>query len=231
MKKKIPVYSELIYIIGLVVLSFSVAMTAAADFGVSMIVAPAYVFSLKFDFLTFGQSEYVLQAVLFVIMCIILKKIKPVFLISFVTCIIYGGILDLWRTVIPVFNPQITPPGSMSFPVRIVFLIMGMLLTAISVAMLFRTYIYPQVYDFFVKAVSDSKKIDRTKFKRKFDGCCFVLACVMTLVFFRKFVGVGWGTVIMTLFNGILIGKAGQLFDYIFEIKFLFPKLEEKFRI
>ena len=231
MKKRINIYSEFVCILGLVILSFSVAMIASADFGVSMIVAPAYIFSQKFTFLTFGQSEYVIQAILFILMCIIMKKFRVMYLVSFATCLVYGLILDGWRAVIPMFNPDVTTPGSMSMPIRIIFLVVGMLLTAISVAMLFRTYIYPQVYDFFVKAVSSVKNVDRTTLKRIFDLCCFILACIMTLVFFKDFVGIGWGTVVMTLFNGLLIGKAGDLFDYMFEVKPLFPKIEEKFRL
>ena len=97
--------------------------------------------------------------------------------------------------------------------------------------MLFRTYIYPQVYDFFVKAVSDVRNIERTKLKRCYDAASFSLACIMTLVFFKGFVGIGWGTVVMTLINGLIIGKAGDLFDNVFDVKPLFPKVEEKFRL
>ena len=160
-----------------------------------------------------------------------MKKVKPIYFMSFVTCVVYGAILDGWRTFVPVFNPEITPPGSMGMPLRVIFLILGMLLTAFSVAILFRTYIYPQVYDFFVKAVSQVRNVDRTKLKRVFDFACFSLAIIMTLVFFGRLVGVGWGTVVMTIFNGVLIGKAGDIIDRHCEIKALFPMLEEKFEL
>ena len=41
------------YLPSMIIMSLAVAMTAAADFGVSMIVAPAYILSLKIPFLTF----------------------------------------------------------------------------------------------------------------------------------------------------------------------------------
>ena len=44
---------------------------------------------------------------------------KPVYFSAFITCLIYGAILDFWRSVIPLFNPEITAPGSMSMPLRI----------------------------------------------------------------------------------------------------------------
>ena len=61
-KKKLKIPSEAVYILAVALLSLAVAMISAANFGVSMIVAPAYLLSLKLEFLTFGQAEYVIQA-------------------------------------------------------------------------------------------------------------------------------------------------------------------------
>lgn len=116
---RIRLYEEPVYLAALVMLSLAVAMTAAADFGVSMIVAPAYILSLKFPFLTFGRAEYIIQALLFAVFCILMRRIKPVYLFSFVTCIIYGFVLDAWRSVVPAFNPAVTAPGSFALPVRL----------------------------------------------------------------------------------------------------------------
>ena len=69
MKKKLTIHSELVYVLSIIILSFSVAMVSAADFGLSMIVSPAYILSQKLEFLTFGQSEYVVQAFMFIIFC------------------------------------------------------------------------------------------------------------------------------------------------------------------
>ena len=65
--KKLRFSSELAYLIAIIMLAFSVCLATAADFGVSMIVAPAYILSMKFTFLTFGQWEYVTQGILFII--------------------------------------------------------------------------------------------------------------------------------------------------------------------
>lgn len=214
--KKIKLHSELVYAAAILILSFAVAMLSAANFGVSMIVAPAYIISQKTGFLTFGQSEYLVQGVLFIVFCVLMKRVKASFFSSFVTCIIYGAVLDLWRIAIPMFNPNVTEPGSMSMPIRIIFFIVGVVLTSFSVMLFFKTYLYPQVYDFFVKGVSAKYRINRTKFKTCFDGSCLVVSCVMTLIFFKGFVGVGVGTLIMTVINGPLIGFFDKTFDKYF---------------
>ena len=231
MKKKITIYSELAYIFAILVLSFSVAMVSAADLGMSMIVAPAYILSQKVSFLTFGQSEYVLQAILFIIFCILMKKVKLIYFTSFLNCVVYGAVLDMWRVIIPTFNPEITAPGSMSMPIRIAFFVGSSLITAFSIALFFRIYLYPQVYDFFVKGITEHFKINQTKFKTGFDMTCLAISVIMTLVFFKSFVGIGVGTIILALVNGSLIGACGKIIDKFFEIKPLFPKLAKKFEI
>ncbi len=229
--KKITLYSELAYVLAILILSFSVAMVSAADLGLSMIVAPAYILSQKLQFLTFGQCEYVVQAILFILFCILLKKVKLVYFVSFLNCIVYGAALDLWRIVIPMFNPEITEPGSMSMPVRIAFFVASALITAFSIALFFRVYLYPQVYDFFVKGITEHFKLNQTRFKTIFDLSCLTISVIMTLVFFKSFVGIGVGTIILAIVNGSLIGGFGKLIDKFFHIKPLFPKLAKRFEI
>ena len=83
--KKVKIPSELVYVMAIVLLSLAVAMLTAADFGISMIVAPAYLLSLKLNFLTFGQAEYIIQAGVFIMLCLVLKKFRPIYLMPFVT--------------------------------------------------------------------------------------------------------------------------------------------------
>ncbi len=97
--RKLKIPSEVVYILAVALLSLAVAMLTAANFGVSMIVAPAYLLSLKLEFLTFGQAEYVIQAGLFVVFCIAMRGFKIVYLSSFATCLVYGAALDLWRCI------------------------------------------------------------------------------------------------------------------------------------
>ena len=229
--KPLRVPSEICYLLSILILSFAVAMVAAAGFGVSMIVAPAYILSLKVPFLTFGQSEYIVQAVLFVVFCALMGRVKLVYFSSFLTCLLYGAVLDLWRLVIPLLNPAVTEPGSMAMPVRIALFVAGVLLTAFSVALVYRTYLYPQVYDFFVKGVSARFSLDRTKFKIAFDVGSLLVAVAMTLLFFRRFNGIGVGTLIMTACNGLLIGAFGKLIDRCFVFPPLLPSFAARFSI
>lgn len=227
-KHKIRLSSEATYVAAIILLSLAVAILSAADFGISMIVAPAYLLSLKTGVLTFGQAEYVIQAGLFVVLCIILRKFRFVYLFSFVTCLIYGFVLDLWR-MIPFFNPSITPPGSMDLWLRAIMFVSGVILTSFSVALFFKTYLYPQVYDFFVKAVSSRYGIKLSVLKTIVDLSCLTASVIMTFAFFGRIEGIGWGTLVMAVINGTIIGFFSKILDKFFDFQPTFPRFARLF--
>ncbi len=231
MKKKIVLYSEPLYLFANILMALAVAMTAASDFGVSMIVAPAYIIHLKIGFLTFGQCEYLVQGVLFIVFCVLMKKVKAVYFSAFLTCLIYGAILDLWRLIIPAFNPAVTDFSAQGIPIRLAYFIVGEILTALSVALFFKIYLYPQVVDFFVKGVAFRFSWNLTRFKMICDGSMLLLSVVLSLLFFHGFRGIGWGTLVLTATNGLIIGFFSRLLDKTVEIRPLFPKLAEKFEL
>lgn len=69
--------TELAYVFGIVFVALGVVLMEKADFGVSMVVAPAYLLyrwlSPVWSFVTFGMAEYCLQAVLLLVMCLLLR--------------------------------------------------------------------------------------------------------------------------------------------------------------
>ncbi len=230
MTRKIKISSEITYFAAILLLSLAVAILSAADFGISMIVAPAYLVSLKASFLSFGQAEYVVQALVFIVLCIILRKFRFVYFFSFGTCLIYGFVLDLWRKI-PFLNPAATPPGSMNLPLRIAMFVIGMILTSFSVALFFKTYLFPQVYDFFVKAVSAKYGIKLPLLKTIVDLSCLTASVIMTFAFFGEIKGIGWGTLIMALLNGTVIGFFSKLLDKAFNFQPTFSQFAALFKL
>ena len=216
---KIRVSHELVYILGAAILSLATAMLAAADFGLSVIVSPAYLVSVKTGLLTFGQAEYVVQGILFILFCIIMRKIKLLYFGAFLSGIIYGFILDLWRTWIPHLNPDIYPTGTLPIQLRIVYFVVGFFINILGVTLYFKNRYYPQVYEFFVKGVSEKYHIELSKFKLTFDLAFLALSLILTLVMFHKIVAIGVGTLIMACCNGPLIGAYSRWFDKHFELK------------
>ena len=204
-------YTEISYIIGLVSVALSAAFMEASDFGVSMVVAPAYIIYLKlsqiFDFFTFGMSEYMLQALILVALTVIMRKFRWHYLFSFVTAVLYGFILDGAMAVIAVFNTG-------QVIVRILFYLIGILFCSAGVALIFETYIPPEAYELLVKEVSRKFGIDINKFKTGYDCVSCILSVILSFVFFGfgHFEGVKVGTIIFALVNGRLIGMWSRFF-------------------
>lgn len=199
--RKIKIFSELYYVAAILILSFAVNLMAVADFGMATIVGPAYILSQKIGPLTYGQAEYIVAGLVFVIFCLRMPKIKVAYFSSFITGFLYGTAVDLWEWSIPLFHEGM----HLSISTRIVLFIVGMLLTALAIALFMETYLYPQIYDLFVKVMSRQYKIDLKRFKIGFDFTFFVISVILSFVLFRRFVGIGIGTIIMVFLNGILI--------------------------
>lgn len=216
---KIRISHELAYILGAVILSLATAMLTAADFGLSVIVSPAYLVSVKTGFLTFGQAEYVVQGILFVLFCILMGKVKLLYFGAFLSGMIYGFILDLWRAWFPHLNPNIYPAGTLPMQLRIVYFVVGFFINILGVTFYFKNRYYPQVYEFFVKGVSEKYHIELPKFKLSFDLTFLALSLILSLVMFHKIVAIGVGTLIMACCNGPLIGVYNRCFDKHFELK------------
>lgn len=208
MKKK-PFYTELAYLLGILAIALGTAFMERADFGMSMVVAPAYVLYLKlsatWEFVTFGMMEYTLQAVVLLFMAALLRRFRLSYLFSFFTAVLYGFALDGCMALVGLFP-------TVGIPWRIVFFLAGALLCSLGVAFMFHTYLAPEAYELFVKEVSSAFRISISKFKTGYDCVSCLLGIVLSFAFFGMwhFEGVKWGTILCALCNGALIGWLGK---------------------
>ena len=227
MKKKL-FYTELAYVLGLVIMAFAAAFTEKADFGMSMVVAPAYILHLKISeylpWFSFGVAEYVFQGILVVLTVIIMRRFKLSYLFSFVTAVLYGTLLDMAMSLIAAVPDE-------HFAVRAVWYILGTVLCSLAVSLFFHTYISPEAYELIVKELSEKFGCDINKVKTAYDCFSTVLGIILSFAFFGfgVFKGVKSGTVICALLNGFLIGRFSKLFEKYFDFKDRF-KLQKYFK-
>jgi len=196
--------SELAYVLGLVLLAIGTALMTKANFGVSMIVAPAYILHLKVsEFLpwfSFGVAEYAIQALLLVATVAVVGKFKWYYLFSFVTAILYGLALD---GVILVLDLVVWE----HLALRIGAFAVGLALCTTAIALLINTYLAPEVYELFVKELSAKRGVSFGRVKIVYDVTSLLVAAAMTVVFFGWWPlhGIGIGTVVTAILNGWLI--------------------------
>ena len=212
MKRKRIFFSEAAYLLGLLTLALGTALMERADFGMSMVVAPAYVLyrwlSGHWSFVTFGMAEYLLQAVLLVLLTAALRRWKRAYLLSFVTAVLYGFTLDGCMALVGLV------PGS-GLALRIVFYLLGLAVCALGVCLLFHTYLPPEAYELVVKELSARFGWEIHRVKTAYDCVSCLLAVVLSFAVFGfgRFEGVKWGTVLCALINGWLISLAARLLE------------------
>lgn len=227
MRKKV-FYTEISYVLGLVIMAFAAAFTEKAGFGMSMVVAPAYILHLKVSELlpwfTFGIAEYVFQGLLIVITVLVMRKFKLSYLFSFVTAVLYGTLLDCAMMIISVLPEDI-------IAIRILWYLIGTILCAFAVSLFFHTYISPEAYELIVKEISQKFSFNINKIKTAYDCISVVLGVIMSFSFFGfgVFKGVGIGTVLCALINGFLIGRFSALLEKYFDFRDKFS-LQKYFR-
>ena len=165
--KKRGFYTELAYLFGIIALALGVTFMERANFGMSMVVAPAYVLHRYISLLpgmgwfTFGVAEYTLQLALVIALMLIMRKFRVSYLFSFVTAVWYGYLLDLIMWLIP-------PLSEDAWGLRIVFFIAGELFCTLGVSLVFHTYIPPEAYELFVSELD--KKTGKPVYEHRADG-------------------------------------------------------------
>ena len=217
LKKKV-FYTEISYVLALIIMAFAAAFTEKADFGMSMVVAPAYILHLKmselFPWFTFGVAEYCFQGLLMIATIVIMKKFKMSYLYSFVTAVLYGTLLDFAMNVI-------APLPDDTFMFRILWYVIGTVFCSLAVSLFFHTYISPEVYELIVKEISSKYNFNINKVKTAYDCFSTILGIIMSFAFFGfgVFEGVKLGTIICSVVNGWLIGRFSKLLESKFTFK------------
>jgi uncharacterized membrane protein YczE len=239
--KKLNNCGELLWIFGIVFISFGVAVCDKANLGVSMVAAPAFVIAEAlnsvFPYITVGVTEYLFQGLLLIILCFSIRKFNWLFLLSFGVAFVYGYVLDFF---IWILSPiQIT-----SVLVRWILLLVGDCLVAFGVACCFKTYMPLQVYELFVSETATTFKISISKIKSIFDISLLVLSITLALtlfndvttfdwttLYYQSFHSIGLGTIFTTIINAPFINACSKLLDKVFEPTAMFPTLEKIFKL
>lgn len=218
--KKHSFPAEAAYAVGLVLLSLSAALMNKADFGLSMVVAPAKLVSMKLSefwpWFSFGTAEYCFQALLLLLLIAAVRRFKVSYLFSFVTAVLYGFLLDGFIALTGLFSAE-------AVWVRVLCYVSGVVICSFSVSLLFHTYVPPEVYELFVAEVSLRYGFRVSRCKTVYDLASLAMAVGMSFLFFGRLEAVGWGTVLCALVNGFLIGRFSVFLEKRLDFRDLLP--------
>jgi len=229
--KKHIFYTEMAYLLGTLILALGTAMTERGGFGISMVVAPAYLLHLRLSQLwtwfTFGVAEYLLQAVVLLLLAVLMRRGKIYYLLSFVNTVVYGLVLDgfirllAWVPAVGLWQ-------------RLALYIPGVLLCCLGISLLFHSYLPPAAYELFVKEIAKRFHKPIHSCKTVYDIVSLTAATVMSFAFFGGIQGIGIGTVACAFTYGIVIRFFSKHLERIwhfrdrFTLRKYFTEREEK---
>lgn len=218
--KKIGKMNEMAWVLGIVFCALGVCLITKADFGLSMIAAPAYILHVGlvkvFWWYTQGTSEYIFQGLLLILLCIGVQRFRLRYLLSFVTAILFGLVLDGWFLVFG---------GNGAYEVlwlRVVVFVVGELFTGFAIAFFFRTRLPLQIYELIVTEVADRYKWNSTTVKQVYDIVSLVLSLLLAFFVNHSGTGIGIGTIVLTVINAPLIALSGKVLERFFTFEPLF---------
>ena len=215
-------YTEAAYLVGLVLLAVGAMFMEKSDFGVSMILAPAYILyrwlNPLWSWFSFGVASYCYQAILLAGMSLALRRFRISYLLSFVTAFLFGLVLDAAMAICHGLPTD-------AFWQRAVYYGLGVVLGAAGVSMMFRTYLPPEAYELLVKEVSAHLGCDIHRCKLVYDCVSCAVSILMSFAIFGvgQFVGVKWGTPLCALVNGVVISLFSRLYQSLWEFRDALP--------
>lgn len=221
--KKLQKMNEAAWLFGVLLCAFGVALATKANLGLSMIAAPPYIIHIFmenfFPWYSQGTSEYIWQGVLLLAMCIIVRRFRVKYLLTFACAVIFGLAVDgfLWLL-----------GGSAAYATlaaRIAAFALSEIITAVAIACYFRTDLPLPVYELVVSEIAKCYSLNMNKVKQVNDILMLVLSVVLAFALNRSFAGIGIGTIIITLVNASLIALAGKILDTYCDFSPRFPRV------
>ena len=220
MNKKIIKLGELSWVIGNILCAVGNCLISKSAFGLSAIIAPAFILNRKIGFLTVGVCEYIIQGLLLALCCLIIGKFKGKFIATICNILFYGFVFDIINYTLLFIQPS-------TVLVRILCASVGMLITGLGVALMLRTYIPPAAYEIFVKEIAEEKGFNVNKMKLIFDASMLTITAILMFALLRGFYIdiIGPLTVIAAFLNSVLIGFFGKILDKYCDFSPAVPKL------
>ena len=209
----------LIYLSGLVILAVGITLNTKTTLGVSPIISVAYSVSQIWD-LNFANVTFFWYGVFIVVeMALHLLRRPPDWKrklaadgLQVVVSLISTRFIDLFGTLIPVFETAYPHSFAGSVPGRFLLLLLAILLTGVGAGMSLFARIVPNPGDGIVQGISDFTGISTGMTKNLVDLSCVILTVALSLLFAGKVIGIGVGTLTAVLGVGRVVAVFERLF-------------------
>ncbi len=195
------------YLLGAVILAFGITLNTKTGLGVSPIVSVPYTVSQLWG-LDFGNLTFIFYSLLVVIQFAVRgRDVHWLDLLQILLSLVFTRVLNLFGDVLPMMDGSIAE--------RMIALLGAIAGTGVGAAMMLNSRFIANPGDGIVQAISDVSGKSKSLVKNLIDLTCAAIAVALGLIFGKKLIGVGLGTVITVLG----VGRAMWLYDKLFKAK------------
>lgn len=204
---------EIYYLLTLILDGFACAMLTTSSFGVSVLSSLPYVISHIFTSISYGMFSFLVQVVLLVMLISITRQFKITYFMSFVVGFAYGVFLDLFMYLLS-FVP-------LNIFIRILMFVLGFAILCVVQASYFKSEWPLMPFDAFVADLVHYTKLSVFKVKTFQDMSFLITSTLLSILYFRKIIGIGIGTIFIAFLTGFFQQKIVDYLNmhYIFETK------------
>ena len=217
---KLQKCGELAFVPGVLLLSLATVLMSKAGFGLSMVVAPAYVLADWVKVIPTGTMCYIYQGLLVIATSLLCGKFKISYLITFVSAVCFGVFVDVFGAVLSFIAAN-------ALWQRIVLFAVAIPINSLAIALLLHSYLPPQAPELFVREISSRFGLKMYKTKYVYDLASCAASIVLGLVLLGRVAHVGVGTVVYAFINAPLIGLFGGWLERIADFEPRWLKLRE----
>ena len=202
------------FIIGVIIISFGVALITKAGLGTSPNSSISYVLSMKFPF-TLGQFTFIVNMFFILAQFILLKKdFEPIQFLQIVVNVVFSACIDISMNLLSWLTVN-------NFMVGLFALLIGCGVLALGISIEVAPDVLVVPGEGIVRAISIVLNKRFGTVKVIFDITLVSTATILSFLFFGKLSGLGLGTIISAIIVGYIVNLLNQKFLLISYIKTL----------
>ena len=215
-KENIILWSKrfLVYVCGLFCIALGIAFSARSGLGVGPVGSPAnvlYQIGLAKNapaYVNLGNCTTLTYIFYILVQVLILRRdFKATQLLQLVVSFLFGYLVNLAALVVAPL------PDPVSYPARMLYLLVNIPLVALGVVLYLSADFLPNPGEGVAVALTHKTKLTVPAAKTLADSSYVVLAMGISLIFFRRLVGVREGTVICALLTGFVMKQFQKLLE------------------
>lgn len=206
MKEKHFVQRYAVFVLGLAVNSFGIALMTKSALGTSQISSIPYVLSLRFDQLSFGTATFLMNMVFVAIELLLLKKeFHPVQFLQIPLTLIFSVVIDVSMAALWWYVPE-------NLLMQAAGLLLGCVILAVGLAVELAPNVIVVPGEGIVRAIAQVRGQEFGHVKVYFDVTLVAIALAMSFLFFHGLRGLGAGTIVSALLVGRIVSFTNRHF-------------------